>query len=95
MYAVIFRATLSTMDKPYTVMAERLRQLAIDSSGCIDFVSFTEGEREITISYWESEDDIKRWKQNSEHLIAQQLGRERWYQDYSVQVSEIKREYKK
>ena len=61
--------------------------------GCLDIQALTEGEQEIALSYWPDLASIQRWKQHSEHLWAQQLGRERWYASYTVQVAQIQREY--
>ncbi len=93
MYAVIFRAQVAQLDEEYSRMAARLRELALSEYGCLEFVSLTEGDQEIAISYWESESQIKAWKQDVEHLLAQSLGRSSWYRRYRVQVVEIKREY--
>ena len=94
MYAVIFRAKAGAPDAEYSIAAAKLRDLAIASFGCLEFVSATEGDNEIAISYWPDEASIRKWKAHSEHLLAQELGREKWYQSYIVQVLEIKREYK-
>lgn len=93
MFAVIFKAEVGEQDQEYLDMAEKLRQLAFDKYNCQDFVAVTEGAQEIAISYWQSEQDIQAWHKDSTHLIAQKLGREKWYRSYSVQVVEIKREY--
>ena len=95
MYAVIFRAKTNKIDKAYFKMAERMRDLAITEYGCQEFTAVTEGSDEIAISYWNSLEDIKRWKQNSEHLIAQKLGAEKWYENYSVEIVEILSTYGK
>ena len=47
----------------------------------------------ITVSYWESLKAIKTWKQNSEHLIAQQKGRNQWYSWYNTRICKVEREY--
>lgn len=47
----------------------------------------------ITISYWENLEAIKNWKTNSEHLLAQQKGREQWYNWYNVKICKVEREY--
>lgn len=94
MYIVIFRAKPGTMDSDYSRTAATLRELAFASFGCIDFVSVTEGDNEIALSYWPDEESIRKWKAHSDHVIAQQLGREKWYESYIVQIAEIKREYK-
>ena len=93
MFAVIFRAKVAKLDARYSEMAAKMRQLAMDKYHCVDFVAVTEGEQEIAISYWQSEADILAWKQDSEHHIAQQLGRSTWYERYQVEVVEIKRQY--
>ncbi len=93
MYAVIFTAEIAELDGEYTRTATRLRQLAIEQYGCRNFVSCTEGAQEIAVSYWDTEEQIRGWKQDPEHLAAQRMGRERWYRSWSVEVVEIRRAY--
>lgn len=93
MYAVIFRAEIGAIDEVYAQMASQLRQLAETSYGCTEFISVTEGTTEIAISYWDNEEQIERWRQDSEHLVAQKLGRSTWYRNYQVQIVKIIREY--
>lgn len=95
MYAVIFKAKINQLDNAYYEMAARMRELATGKYGCTEFVSVTEGEQEVAISYWKNLDDINKWKNNSEHLVAQELGRSVWYKTYHVQIVEIIREYEK
>jgi len=40
------------------------------------------------------EESIRAWRNHPEHVLAQQAGRDRWYESYSVQVAEISREYR-
>ena len=93
MFAVIFRAEINTLDSEYSEMASRMRELAINQYGCREFISSTEGNTEIAISYWDNETQIKDWKHNSEHLAAQRKGRFKWYKSYSVEVVEVVRAY--
>jgi len=95
MYAVIFRAKTKKLDKTYFETAKRMRELALNEYGCLEFTAVTEGENEIAISYWDSLEQIKKWKQNSEHLTAQKLGQEKWYEDYSVEIVEVISRYNK
>ena len=44
-------------------------------------------------SYWADADAVKAWKQNSDHLGAQALGRERWYAHYELRVARVERAY--
>ena len=93
MYAVIFTATVGDQDSRYRKMAGQLRDLAMTDFGCTEFISVTEGEQEIALSYWPDEDAIKDWKQQAEHRVAQQLGKEGWYKYYKVEVVKILRAY--
>lgn len=94
MYAVIFRAEVAIMDDTYLEMARRMRELAIEEYGCLEFTSVTEGSQEIAISYWPSKEHIRAWRNNSEHILAQQMGQSRWYRQYQVQVMKLEREYR-
>ena len=91
MYAVIFKATVAELDDEYAQTAQRRRELAIEEYGCLDFVAVTEGREEIAVSYWETEQQIRDWKNDPEHRKAQGRGREKWYESFSVEVCEILR----
>ena len=93
MYAVIFIAERCTCDARYDAMAAELRAIAVEKYGCLDFVSITDGEREITISYWSDLRQIQRWKKDPLHRKAQHLGRTQWYSSYRVEVVHICRRY--
>ncbi|BBN81519.1 hypothetical protein PA25_15040 [Pseudoalteromonas sp. A25] len=93
MFAVIFKAKVGVQDAEYAKTVGLMRDLAFEKYNCQDFIALTEGKQEIAISYWQSEDDIKNWHSDSEHRVAQQFGREKWYESYTVEVVEIKRRY--
>lgn len=94
MYVVIFRARVRHTDDEYAKVAARMRELALGQFGCLEFHAVTEGKEEIALSYWPDEESIRAWKSHSEHVLAQQLGKERWYESYIVQVAHITREYR-
>ena len=94
MYVVIFKAEFKHQDSVYSETAARMRELAKKKYGCIEFVSVCDGENEISISYWESENQIKRWKQDEEHVKAQKKGKALWYKSYSIEVCEVVRSYR-
>ena len=92
MYAVIFQAELGDIDMEYSDTVQRMRELATQH-GCFDFISVTEGAKEISISYWPSKEHITVWKNNPEHKKAQELGRKKWYKSYRVEITEIVHKY--
>ncbi len=95
MFVVIFRASIRQLDTEYSQMAARMRELALSEFGCLEFHTVSEGQQEVALSYWPDEASINAWKAHPEHRQAQQLGRERWYESYSVQVAEIARHYQR
>ena len=93
MFVVIFKAEVAQLDDEYSTTAQHLRQKALTHYGCLKFESFQENHQEIALSYWTDLASIQRWQQDSEHLIAQKIGRERWYKTYSVEIYEVLRQY--
>jgi len=93
-WAVIFRAEIAQADDAYLATVSRLRKLALEEYGCIEFHASTEGGRETAISYWPSLEAIQAWKTDAEHREAQALGQSRWYSSYSVEVARIERAYR-
>ena len=91
-YAVIFTSVRTESDNGYAEMADRMAELAAQQPGYLGMES-ARNEVGITISYWESLDAIRHWKANIEHLVAQRLGREKWYSTYKTRVCLVERDY--
>ncbi len=91
-YAVIFTSTHTQDIKGYVEMSNQMETLAKQQDGFISIES-ARNEIGITVSYWESLDAIKNWKQQTDHVIAQQKGREDWYNWYKVRICKVEREY--
>ncbi|MCL7942360.1 antibiotic biosynthesis monooxygenase [Marinobacter sp. ATCH36] len=91
-YAVIFSSHRTDGDNGYAEMAARMAELAAQQPGYLGMESAREGLG-ITVSYWESLEAIRNWKQNAEHREAQQLGHEQWYSSFRVRIAKVEREY--
>ena len=91
-YAVIFTSTQTDDTEGYSEMAEKMETLARHQEGFIGIES-ARNTIGITVSYWKSLEAIKNWKANTEHLLAQQTGREQWYNWYNVKICKVEREY--
>ena len=91
-YAVIFTSTREEGDNGYTTMAKKMEELAKEQPGYLGFESARE-EIGVSVSYWESLEAIKTWKQNTEHLFAQKMGRDQWYVNYKVRICKVERDY--
>lgn len=91
-YAVIFTSKQKEDDSGYQKMAEQMETLAKRQSGYIGIES-AKDTIGITVSYWESLDAIKNWKENAAHLFAQEKGKTDWYAWYKVRICKVEREY--
>ncbi|MBA4198059.1 MAG: antibiotic biosynthesis monooxygenase [Chitinophaga sp.] len=91
-YAVIFTSVKENDLEGYNEMADKMEALAKQQPGFLGMESASKGIS-ITVSYWESLDAIKLWKQHAEHIIAQQYGREKWYEQYKTRICLVERDY--
>lgn len=91
-YAVIFTSIQTEGNNGYTEMANLMVKLANEQDGFLGIES-AKNELGITISYWSNLESIKKWKQNSDHLIAQKTGRSDWYKQYKTRISKVERDY--
>jgi heme-degrading monooxygenase HmoA len=91
-YAVIFTSVRTNETDGYGDTAVRMVELAHDQPGFLGVESARE-QVGITVSYWESLEAIRDWKRHAEHAIAQQTGRERWYETYKVRICKVERDY--
>jgi heme-degrading monooxygenase HmoA len=91
-YAVIFTSLRTDGENGYNAMSEEMAELAKQQPGYLGLES-ARNEIGITISYWRSLEDIKNWKANSRHLVAQKTGRDKWYEQYKVRICKVERDY--
>lgn len=91
-YAVIFTSTRTADDQGYADMSISMVELAQRQPGYLGHESARDGLG-ITVSYWQNLEDIRNWKMNTEHLLAQQYGKEKWYSAYKVRICKVERDY--
>lgn len=91
-YAVIFTSVRTEIEDGYSEMADLMITLAQQQEGFLGIES-ARSEVGITVSYWKDLESIRNWKQNLDHLVAQQKGREQWYRSYTTRICLVEREY--
>ena len=91
-YAVIFTSKRTEVDENYSEMATKMVEMAQLQDGFLG-VESARNEIGITVSYWKSLEAIKNWKQNLDHLDAQQSGVSKWYEKYTVRIALVEKEY--
>jgi heme-degrading monooxygenase HmoA len=74
-------------------MAEKMVELATQQEGFLGVESARDEGLGITVSYWESLEAIKKWKDHSLHRVAQEKGKTVWYQNYSLRVCKVERDH--
>jgi heme-degrading monooxygenase HmoA len=91
-FAVIFTSR-HTDANGYADMAERMEELAARQPGFLGIESArgTEGVG-ITVSYWESLEAIRAWREHAAHRVAQRLGKEKWYATFRLRVAWVERD---
>ena len=90
-FSVIFTAqrTLSDEDM-YSLTSERMVELAQQQPGFLGLESVRgEDGIGITVSYWRDRAAIRAWRNDVEHLAAQQMGRQEFYSWYHIRVAEV------
>lgn len=87
----VFRSRLrSGIGEEYRPVLDRMLELARAMPGFVDIKTFTadDGER-VSIVTFESRQTHTAWRDHPEHREAQRQGREKFYEEYSVQVCEV------
>ncbi len=91
-YAVIFTSHKRDGAHGYSKTAARMIELAVQQPGFLGSES-ARASVGITVSYWADLASIKAWKENAEHIIAQERGREDWYSEYKTRIAKVERDY--
>jgi heme-degrading monooxygenase HmoA len=97
MYAVIFEVEIAVGKKDqYLNIATKLKEQLIKMEGFISierFESLINEGKLLSLSFWEDENSLLKWKKNIDHMAAQKKGRESIFKDYRIRVAEIKKDY--
>jgi len=91
-YAVIFTSVRTEKDNGYAEISKKMVELAKEQPGFLG-VESARNQIGITVSYWLDLDSIKRWRDHIEHQFARMKGREIWYQNFTVRIAKVEREY--
>ena len=94
MVIAVFRSSLRPdCEKEFQQLGTRMLDLARSMPGFISYKVYVadDGERCSVIEF-DSPENLQAWRKHPEHLEAQQTGRARYYEEYSLYVSEPERE---
>jgi heme-degrading monooxygenase HmoA len=91
-FAVIFTSIRTEIDNGYGNMANKMVELAKQQEGFLG-VESARNEIGITVSYWKDLESIKKWKDNTEHTIARNSGRQFWYKTFKTRIAKVESDY--
>jgi heme-degrading monooxygenase HmoA len=92
MIVTVFRSRLRPgFKEEYVALVERMAAVARTIPGYISHKGFwaDDGER-VTIVEFEHEAGQRAWRTNAEHIAAQKLGRQKYYETYDIKVCEMR-----
>ena len=97
MIAVIFEAEPADgRFQDYLDLATGLRPLLDSTDGFISverFQSLSNPAKLVSLSFFENEDAVRRWRETAEHRSAQSAGRHGVFVDYRLRVAAVVRDY--
>lgn len=93
-YAVIFSSQRTDADNGYAETAERMEELIATMPGYLGAESLRGPDGfGITIAYFDTEENIRTWRNHAEHADARMRGRKEWYSHFEVRVAKVERAY--
>lgn len=94
-YVALITVKRSHIDDGYLDMADATYRAAARQAGFLgmEWVSNEAARTGITASYWRDAESIRQWRLEAEHLVAQALGKDRWYDAYRVRIARVERDY--
>lgn len=95
---VIFEVTPfdDASKEEYLRLSASLRPLLVDHGGFLGgerFQSLSDPRKLLSINFWDSEEELEKWRNRVEHRMAQLAGRERLFDSYRITVAAVAREY--
>lgn len=97
MIAVIFEVEIAAGQKgAYLETAAELRGLLEQIEGFVSverFQSLTAPDKLLSLSFWQDETAVQRWRRLAEHRSAQERGRAGIFADYRLRVAGVIRDY--
>lgn len=97
MIYVIFEVIVkeNCMDQ-YLSLAERLKSYLAENKGFVRserFSSIVNERKLLSLSVWENEEELEKWRNQTEHRLCQKKGRESVFESYTITVTSKIRSY--
>ena len=97
MILVAFEFTvLENKERDYFREVEKLQSELNKTKGFLSVDRFVHNSKTncyVSISTWEDEESVVFWKNNSKHLLSQNLGKKDIFKSYRIRVAKVLRDY--
>ncbi len=97
MHVVVFEVVLREgIGQKYFDLAAELRPELENIEGFISierFESTVTENKYVSLSFWESEDAIKAWREHAGHQLAQEKGKSEIFSDFRISIGKVNRQY--
>ena len=97
MYAVIFEVNPKAEGKDeYLKIASEIRKFLENQEGFISverFQSLVDEGKVLSLSFWEHENAVSKWRNTLEHCVAQRKGKSDLFHSYRIRVAKVVRDY--
>jgi heme-degrading monooxygenase HmoA len=94
-YAVVFTSQRNGRgEADYSAAADAMFELVQQQPGFLGAESARGADGlGITVAYFDSEENIRRWRNHAEHTTTRERGKREWYEHFEVRVAKVERAY--
>jgi heme-degrading monooxygenase HmoA len=94
-YAVIFSSQRNGQgEADYADAADAMFELVQKQPGFLGAESARSADGfGITVAYFDSEENIRLWRNHAEHAATRERGKREWYEHFEVRVAKVERAY--
>jgi heme-degrading monooxygenase HmoA len=94
-YAVIFSSRRNGQgEADYATAADAMFELVQKQPGFLGAESARGDDGfGITVAYFDSEENIRLWRNHAEHAATRERGKREWYEHFEVRVAKVERAY--
>jgi heme-degrading monooxygenase HmoA len=91
MLVILFRSKLTAQaGNDYQSMGEQMLAHARTQPGFVDYKRYeTEDGERLTVVWWKDEVSLEAWRNDAMHRTAKKLGRDKWYEDYHIEIAKV------
>ncbi len=92
-FVAIFSSSHTGNHEGYDADGQTVVDLALQQPGFLGIEAAGDDDLTIAVTYWDSDASIRAFKELAEHLVIQQKGKDKYYQNSKVRIAKVERDY--